>query len=230
MQENNIIILNLERAKSRKENLINQFEERNISNYFFLPAYDGRYMTNLTISANIGIGYGSGRNFQKAELAIIMSHLSAIKYAQMMGLDEVIILEDDVVLCNDWNERLEILKTAIPSDWEHIYLSGHSDYVKFKKYEIPTIIKSPKMVGAFAYMVKKDAYSKIINYCTSFMTTLDDMIMHMIDQKKLNSYAYFPFMAFHNADDSFVWDGEKPGHLAHKNNMHSSYSYFKSDI
>jgi len=230
MQENNIIVINLDRSKSRKDNLIKQFKERNISNYFFLPAYDGRYMTNLTMAANIGIGYGSGRKFQKAELAIIMSHLSAIKYAKMMNWDEAIILEDDVVLCNDWNRRIVSLLTDLPRDWEHVYLSGHSDYVKFQKYETPTIISSPAMVGAFTYIVNNTAYDKVINYCMSFMTTFDDMIMHMVNQQKLKSYAYFPFMSFHNADESFVWDGKKPGHLAHKNNMHSSYSYFKSDI
>ena len=226
----NIIVLNLSRAESRKNNLIDQFKERDIINYHFLPAFDGRYITNLTMTANIGEGYGTGRKFQKAELGIIMSHLAAIKYAKMMNLEDIIILEDDVVLCNDWNERIEILKKSLPESWEHVYLSGHSDYVKFKKYESPTIIRSPKMVGAFAYLVKKSAYDKIINYCSSFMTTFDDMVMHMIDKKQLISYAYFPFVSFHNADESFVWNGETPGHLAHKNNMHSSYSYFKTNL
>jgi len=224
-----IFILNLDRATKRKENLISQFEKRNISDYLFLPAFDARYMTNLTISANIGIGYGMGRKFQKAELGIIMSHLSALKYAKMMQWENVVIIEDDVVLCEDWNERIVTLLKYLPGDWEHVYLSGHSDYVKFKKYETPTIIPAPAMVGAFTYMVNKSAYDKIINYCMSFMTTFDDMIMHMINQQKLKSFAYFPFMSFHNANESFVWD-KTPGHLTHNNNMHSSYSYFKSKV
>jgi GR25 family glycosyltransferase involved in LPS biosynthesis len=224
-----IIVLNLNRAKNRREILEAQFKNRSINDYLFFPAFDGRYITNLTFNANIGIGYGMGRPLRKTEMSIIMSHLSALKHAKMMNYDNVIILEDDVVLCEDWNERINQLKQDLPEDWGHVYLSGHSDYVALKKYDIPTIIPSPKMVGAFAYMVNSSGYDKIINFCMSFMTTYDDMIMHAIDQGKLKSYTYFPFMAFHNANDSFVWD-ETPGHLKHKDNMHSSYSYFKNKL
>jgi len=224
-----IFVLNLDRAADRKEEMISQFQKLEIKNYFFVPAYDGRYMTNLTLNANIGMGYGSGRQFQKGELGIIMTHLAIIKIAQMMNYEEIIVLEDDVILCEDWEERIKVLYKKLPKDWDYVYLSGHSDYVKFKRYEDPIIIPSPKMVGAFSYMVNKSAYKKISNYCTSFMTTFDDMIMHMIDQKKLKSYTYFPFMTFHNANGSYVW-GTKPGHISHSNNMHSSYKYFKNKI
>jgi len=228
-----IIVLNLERASSRKDVMISQFKKLRMDenlHYYFISAFDGRYMTNLTLNANIGMGYGAGRPFQKAELGIIMTQIAAIKFAQMMNFENVIILEDDVILCQDWWERLDILKEKLPENWEHVYLSGHSDYVKFNVYEKPTLIPAPKMVGAFSYLVNKKAYSKIIKFTMSFMTTFDDMIMHMIDQKGLNSYAYFPFMTFHNANDSFVWDGNKPGHLAHNDNMHSSYKYFKNTL
>jgi len=228
-----IIVLNLERASQRKDVMIQQFTKLRMDqnlHYYFISAFDGNYMTNFSIHANISIGYGAGRAFQKAELGIIMTQLAAIKFAQMMDFDEVIILEDDVILCEDWYKRLDILKEKLSENWEHVYLSGHSDYVKFNVYEEPTIISSPKMVGAFSYMINKTAYSKIIRFATSFLTTFDDMIMYMIDQKKLNSFAYFPFMTFHNANESFVWNGETPGHLSHINNMHSSYTYFKNKI
>jgi len=227
-----IIVLNLERAPQRKELIIQQFENLKMvqnSDYYFMSAFDGRYLTNLTFGANIGMGYGSGRLFQKAELSIIMSHISAIKFAQMMDFEEIIIIEDDVILCEDWNQRLDTLHQILPENWEYVYLSGHSDYVKFKIYNTPTVIPAPQMVGAFSYLVNKSAYSKIAKFATSFMTTFDDMMMHMISQKKINGYAYFPFMSFHNANESFVWD-KTPGHLSHTNNMHSSYKYFKNKI
>ena len=224
-----IIVLNLDRAASRKETMVQQFKDLKIFDYHFLSAFDGRYLSNLTLNANIGMGYGAGRLFQKAELAIIMTHLAAIKFAQMMDYESVIVLEDDVVLCKDWNTRLKTLKETLPNDWEYVYLSGHSDYVRFNVYEKPTLISSPKMVGAFSYMVNNTAYKKIIDHCMSFMTTFDDMVMYAIEQKKLVGYTYFPFMTFHNANDSYVWN-ETPGHLTHNNNMHSSYKYFKFNV
>jgi len=232
-----IIVLNLERASQRKDIMIQQFTklqmDQNI-HYYFLPAYDGNFITNFSFNANISIGYGTGRVFQKGELAIIMTQIAAIKFAQIMNFNSVIILEDDVILCEDWYKRLDILRQKLPENWEHVYLSGHSDYVKFDVYDKPTLLPSPRLVGAFSYIVNKSVYSKIIRFTSSFLTTFDDMIMIMIDKDKsihkLNSYIYFPFMTFHNANESFVWDGKDPGHLTHNNNMHSSYKYFKNKI
>lgn len=228
-----IIVLNLERAQDRKERMISQFAKLQMDenlHYYFINAYDGNYLTNFSFHANIGMGYGTGRAFQKAELGIIMTQIAAIKFAQTMKFENVIILEDDVILCEDWHERLDILFSKLPENWNHVYLSGHSDYVKFSVYDTPTIIPAPKMVGAFSYLVNRKAYSKICKFTMSFLTTFDDMIMHMIDQKSLISYAYFPFMTFHNANESFVWNGETPGHLSHIDNMHSSYKFFKNRI
>jgi len=228
-----IIVLNLERSLNRKENMRMQFSRLyKIENqdFFFLPAYDGANLTNFSFNVNISLGYGAGRKFQKGEVAIIMSQIAAIKFAQMMKFESVIILEDDVVLCEDWEPRLMTLCSMLPEGWEHVYLSGHSDYVKFQVYDKPTLIKAPQMVGAFSYMVHNRAYSRITRFTTSLLTTFDDMVMHMVSEGKLKSYAYFPFMTFHNANDSTVWDGKDPGHLAHDNTMHSSYKYFKNNI
>lgn len=231
-----IIVLNLERSINRKQSMINQFNNLRMDeglHYYFLPAFDGVNITNFSFNVNIAMGYGTGRKFQKAEVGIIVSQIAAIKFAQTMNFDKVIILEDDVVLCEDWHERLDRLLNLLPETWEHVYLSGHSDYVKLDKYAnfgTPSIVEAPKMVGAFSYMVNKPAYSKLTRFTSSILTTFDDMVMYMIDQKKLNSYVYFPFMTFHNADDSTVWDGKDPGHLSHEGNMHSSYKYFKNKL
>jgi GR25 family glycosyltransferase involved in LPS biosynthesis len=223
-----IFVLNLNRATERKKEMIDQFHSLGISNYFFMPAYDGSYIRS-NLNANISKGYGLGRSFQKAELAIIMTHISIYKYADMMGLDKIIILEDDVILCNDWDSRLETLNQMLETNWDFVYLSGHSDYVKFKVYEKPTLIPAPKMVGAFSYMVNHSAFRKLASYASSFTTTIDDMIMHMILEGHLKAQAFFPFMTFHNANNSYVWS-ETPGHIAHNNNIHSSYNYFRLKV
>jgi len=228
-----IIILNLEHVISRKEIMIKQFEKLHLienQDFFFFPAYDGIRITNMSLQAKIAIGYGIGRAFRNAEIAIIMSQIAAIKFAQMMKFESVIILEDDVILCEDWLERLDTLKQMLPENWEHVYLSGHSDYVKFQVYDKPVILEAPIMVGAFSYMVHNNTYSKLTRFTSSMLTTFDDMVMYMVKEKKLKSYVYFPFMTFHNANESFVWGDKTPGHLVHINNMHSSYTYFKNKI
>ena len=87
-----IIVLNLERAQNRKEQMISQFTKLRMDenlHYYFINAYDGNFITNFSFHVNIGMGYGTGRPFQKAELGIIMTQIAAIKFAQMMNFDNV---------------------------------------------------------------------------------------------------------------------------------------------
>ena len=99
--------------------------------------------------------------------------------------------------------------------------------MKFQKYDEPTILRAPKMVGAFSYMVNKAAYSKISEYCSSLSTTYDDMIMNMTTKNKLISYIFFPFMTYHNAEESLIWQEDPSKYVKNAGNQHSSYYFFK---
>jgi GR25 family glycosyltransferase involved in LPS biosynthesis len=224
-----IIVLNLDRCVDRKNLLEAQFKKIGIDNYTFFPAFDGKDNINMSFSAPILKGAGMGRKLEKTEIAVIMSHIGALKHAQIMGYDNVVILEDDVVICDDWNNRLNILENMLPSEWEYVYLSGHSDYVKLPMYNEPTVIDAPPMIGAFSYLANKTGIEKLIKYCGEFVTTYDDMIMHKIKSKKLIGYLHIPFMSYHAGKESLIWD-KTPGHLAHNNNMHSSFKYFKQTL
>jgi len=220
-----IIVLNLERASDRKELLIEQFDNLKMKfgeDYMFFPAYDGKDIINMSMQVPIVTGVGLGRKLEKAEIAIIMSHLAALRHAEVMKYKEVIILEDDVVLCEDWKVRINLLKEHINEDWEYIYLSGHSDYVDIPIVKDPIVIPAPMMVGAFSYMVKPSAIPKLIKYGMQIVTTYDDMITLKIKSGKLKGYVYLPFMTYHNAKTSYIW-GET-------SQNHSSKARFKNNI
>jgi hypothetical protein len=46
-----IIVINLEKSKQRKENIQKRFKELNITNYVFLPAFDG-VLSNIKKKVN----------------------------------------------------------------------------------------------------------------------------------------------------------------------------------
>lgn len=190
-----ILVLNLLRNVEKKELLKQQFEKLSINNYVFFPALDANYISN-DIAVKIGAGYGFGRLLSKTEIAILMSHINMLSYAKTTGIENIIILEDDVILCEDFINRVTSILNKLPENWEYVYLSGHSDYVKLPIVENEQIISSPQMIGAFSYMTNIRAYQKIINFCLSFMTTYDDLIMQMVMLKKLNSYTVLPFLSY----------------------------------
>jgi len=222
-------VLNLERGKSRKALMSKQLDAKGIP-YFFFPAFDGKDIINFSVHGHITYGSGIGRKFNPAEIAITNGHMSVIKHAEVMNYDHIIILEDDIVVCDDWNKRINWILENVPEDWDYIYLSGHSDYIKIPIFEEPNIIKAPKMVGAFSYIVNKKAYSKITKFCSSYITTYDDMIMHMIDLGKINGYLALPFLTFHDANESMIWQEDPLKYKKNDNDHHSSYKYFRNNI
>jgi GR25 family glycosyltransferase involved in LPS biosynthesis len=219
----NIIVLNLQRSLDRKQLMEDQFNKLELDNYSFFPCFDGKNIINNSFSSSIIKGSGLGRKLQKNELCIIMSHIAALKHAQIMNYENIVILEDDVVLCEDWKDRIEWLFKNLPDDWEYTYLAGHSDFVKLPMFEEPTIIKAPPMIGAFSYLVNKSGIEKLINYCGEFTTTYDDMIMYKIQSGKLNGYYLAPYMTYHRDNISTLWEG-----LPSVN--HPSKNYFKNKL
>lgn len=218
-----IIVLNLQRSTDRRQLLEDQFKKLELDNYTFFPGFDGKNIINMSFTASIIKGAGLGRKLGKNELCIIMSHLGALKHAQVMNYENVIIFEDDVVLCEDWKERMKWLFKNLPEDWEYCYLAGHSDFVKLPMFDMPTLIKAPPMIGAFSYLVNKKGIQKLIDYCGEFTTTYDDMIMHKIQTGKLNGYYLAPYMTYHRDNISILWDGVPSLN-------HPSLKYFKNKI
>ena len=218
-----IIVLNLEKSIDRKLLIENQFKKLELTNYTFFSCFDGKNILNMGLTAPILKGSGLGRKLEKNELCVIMSHIGALKHAQIMNYENLIIFEDDVVLCEDWKERIEWVFQNLPADWEYLYLSGHSNYVKLPMFEEPTIIKAPPMIGAFSYLVNKSGIEKLIKYCGEFITTYDDMIMHKIQSGKLNGYYLAPYMTYHVDSISTLWEG-----LPSVN--HPSKNYFKNTL
>jgi len=150
-----IIVINLERTPKRKELIEAQFKKIGIKDYTFFPAFDSSNIINMSFVVPIIKGAGLGRRLSKAEISIITSHIAALKHSQIMDYENTIILEDDVILCEDWETRLNTLEELLPTTWEYVYLAGHSDYVQIPKSEEPLIINAPKMVGAFSYVINK---------------------------------------------------------------------------
>ncbi len=217
-----IIVITLDRTPERKKIIEQRFKGLSIDNYTFFPAFDGKNIINMSYVVPIIKGVGIGRKLSLSEISIINSHLSALKHAQIMQYENVIILEDDVFICEDWYARLKILESLLPNSWEYIYLAGHSDYISIPKYDVPTLIKAPKMVGAFSYLVNKGGIEKLIKYCGEFVTTYDDMITHKIESNKLEAYLYLPYMTYHLEGESLNW-GSYSG-------KHSSFNYFKNKL
>lgn len=221
----NIIVLNLNRATERMQRMIDQFTKLGIEDYIFYSSVDGKDIKNESIIGNIQAPhFGAPRQFKKGEIGCLMSHIGALKLAKALDYDWVLIFEDDVVLCNDFKSRLQLVFKYLPDNWEHVFLSGHI-YNQPPPFALPSLLPVTfKVSGAYSFIVRNTAYDKVISKLQSFNTTSDDLYEHMILSKELKSYIFFPFLSYPLVEDSYIWE------TSGNKTPHASVKYYKDKL
>ena len=221
----NIIVISLERAKERRERIKSQLSALNID-AIILDAIDGQLLSPDESDKFLHLpgGYREGEKFKPGEIACTMSHINAIKIAKDNNWPYLIVLEDDVILANDFEKRIKFLFKILPSDWEHVYLSGipRFGFGYVPQLQIANIQPSVFTECTHSMLIKNTAYDKIISYLNKFETTTDDSYNVLI-KNGLISYTYYPFVSYANDDYTYIWDQKLK-------RDHKSKLYFKDKL
>jgi GR25 family glycosyltransferase involved in LPS biosynthesis len=200
----NVIIISLDRAKDRREHITKELKKAGIEDYVFYSAFDGNKFNNSLNMKILPPSWGSGRDMKSGEIACLLSHIGAVEMAKTLKWEDVIILEDDIVICSDFKDRIKTLRKMLPSNWEHVFLGGH--VYGYKPFIVPSLIPSFKISGAYSFMIKSSAYDKVINKLRTLTTTSDDLYEQLILSKQLKSFIYFPLFVYPLQGYSYIWE------------------------
>lgn len=223
----NIIIISLARAKERREKITEQANNLKLG-AFILDAVDGQSLSEEELNKTIHLpgGWRYGEKFMPGELGCTMSHINALKIAKDNNWPYVIVLEDDVTIAEDFEKRINFLMKILPSDWEHIYLSGkpHNPPPASSLF-FAHVVKNEAMQQTHSMIIRQIAYDKLIEKLSKFETATDDIYTHAIRTGLLTSYTYYPFVTHANSDYSYIWN-KAAGH----NIKNESKNYFISKL
>jgi glycosyl transferase family 25 len=222
----NIIVISLERAIERRKKIKSQLSALNID-AVIIDAVDGQKLSEEEKNKKIHLpnGYRFGETFKPGEIGCTMSHINALKEAKLRNWPYTIILEDDIVMATDFEKRIKFLFKIIPSNWEHVYLSGipHFGFSTPPNLQFANLIPTIFTECTHSMLIRDIAYVKIINKLSKFETTTDDIYNSMISQKELISYTYYPFVTYADDNFTYIWDIELK-------RVHKSKQYFKNHI
>ena len=112
------LVISLQRRTDRKK----EFYKNNLTNYQFIKAIDYKRLNNFIVDENFRDPF-KNRPVLKSEVACFLSHKKA--WEECLKLNEpVIILEDDVVINDKWDE--EYYKDLIDK-YNFIYLQKNEN-------------------------------------------------------------------------------------------------------
>lgn len=190
--------LNLDRRPDRKTQMELELlkTNHNIQRY---PAIDGNNLKSLN-------GFrGFIPKSEKKQYATYLSHLNMIKLAKQNGWDKVIILEDDVTLCDDFDERLNLYLNSLPDNWEIAYIgfteTPNTKLTKISKY----IHRVNEVFGCWGMVINSKIYDFLIKTIEDKNTIIDWITKDYI-QTRMNCYVFIPFFGYVNNGYSDLWN------------------------
>ncbi len=222
----NIIVISLERAKERREKISSQCHNLGL-NPLIMDAVDGQKLSLDQLNKKIHLinGYRFGDQFKPGEIACTMSHIKALEIASDEKWPYLIVLEDDVILAEDFEKRVKFLFKIIPQDWEHVYLSGipRLGFMKPPMLEFMNVVPTIFTECTHSMIIRNNAFQKVIDYLSKFETTTDDSYNYIISSNKLKSYTFYPFVTYAYDEYTYIWDRKIE-------REHKSKLYFKNKL
>jgi len=206
-----IIIINLERAKERRIEIVTQLHKQDIpykvlnafdADDFNNPSYDLITKRPMKAFANLN---PNRRKMRLSDIGCILSHISAIKFAQTLRTDKVLIFEDDCVLSPDFKERLKLIQ-EVPNDADIIYLGGIMDKISNKRKisEHVWSLKRESIYGLHSYIVTEKGYKSVIKNMMSMDDTCDSLVLDGIENGSIIGYTILPWCTYQAEGISYI--------------------------
>ena len=108
-----IFVIHYKKLTDRKLFMLSQFKKHNITDYEFIEIdRDELYNYNISMFQE---------NYAKHQIAMSLSHFYAYKQISE-NYDNVLILEDDVILIDNFTDILNKYMTQLPTDYDMLFI------------------------------------------------------------------------------------------------------------
>ena len=184
---NKCYYINLDRAVERKNYMEKALLEQGIQAER-TSAVDGN-----TIRESIPNPYNfPGIYWNKYALGLVRTCKNIIMDAIEKNHETIMILEDDVVFEENFNQRLKDYCEQLPDDWGVVQLSvGSFKRENAVNYVNHNIVQIEGTCGTFGMLIHKRFYHLIINAIENLPLPLDDIFICIQRQLK-KSFAFYP--------------------------------------
>ena len=141
----------------------------------------------------------SQKNLNNAEIGCFQSHRTLYKRAMDEGIDKLLILEDDALFCENFNEIFAESIKYVPDDWQMLYF-GQFNYDVVDKISGSKTEAVKDHVGGNVYKAERCwlTHAYAIRGCAKYLYENTNQMYHTFDgvladlQKNLKVYCFHP--------------------------------------
>lgn len=173
-----IFIVNLKNAVEKRKHMVAQLKRLGVQNYEFIEAVYGKDLTPEFIADNV-YDYPACA-LTPGEIGCSLSHIGIYKNMISENIPYAMILEDDVILPDDFLDMLEAIRISIDVAQSKIITLGEAnkisplrEYFTFKKYKEYTAVTA---FCTYAYLVNIAAARSLSQHLLPIKYEADMMI------------------------------------------------------
>jgi len=197
---NKIFICHWTKLVDRKDNLIKHLNKRGISDYEWVELYDKENWDVDEVKKDYPLIFDSvkhGKLLKLSEISLVLKHCFILKEIVNKNYESVLVLEDDVLLCNDFINDFNLYKKQLPDDWDLGWVGTCCDLVGSTKDGM-NVCKSLGTRCTHAYIVSNNGAKKITTFLSSVDDAADWFYNRLIIELNLNNYWFEPALAIQN--------------------------------
>jgi len=113
-----IFVLHYSKLVQRKQHILEQFEKHGITEYEFIEKFDKDVITDDECP-EFSKDYVANR---RTELSLHLKHLYLYRLMLSENYEEVLVLEDDVILSDNFMKKLTEYMTQMPKDYDMLFI------------------------------------------------------------------------------------------------------------
>lgn len=192
-----IFIIHLERDEYRKQSIEAQFKKEGITNYQWIRAVDGQNGDLNKFDFKVipdWVDPYSSKIMTKGEIGCSLSHYLIWRKMVDEQYDNVLILEDDIVLCENFSHRVNQIGLKLSDvDYDFVYLGCRPLRKTLEEKVNDYIVKSRYSYGTHAYILTLSGAYKLIesNYINNLLP-VDEFFSILYDSE----YPYTKYMSY----------------------------------
>ena len=198
MSVDHIFIVHYTPLTERKTYLTKRFKELGITNYTFFEEYNRNTTSKETMDK-----YFKLNNLTPAQICITIAHLEIYRKIAEAGYTRCLIMEDDAIMCDGFNEKFASYMETFPKDCDLAFIGGGCQMHATNIVPEQTWYSAIWSRTCSGYIINRKTCERMLETAIPFVKAIDHELNYQIGKNNFITYWCEPVLIGHGSEDVY---------------------------